>query len=124
MRLPNDLRAEWLDMANRLRSMPPSQFWNGKDYDPIRDELAELVWRVEPLNFDQDIHLYEPGGKLKASAEWVEIATPDQLLEMLHLAMAEERWVNGIASEPHKNGFLSRALERSADADLSAEIAS
>ena len=122
MRLPGEFQMRWLEMARRLKAMTPATFYHDNKYDPIRDELAQLAWKVVPADFALIQRVAKLAPPLVPTPEWAADVSPEEVLCMLLTVIANERWVDGCAAEPHRNGFLSYALECVAAADGAFEL--
>jgi hypothetical protein len=117
MRLPEKLRDQWLDLARRMREVPNEQFFDGERYHPIRKELGELAWQVEPVDIKAAMLIYDLVPELIPTIDWAESRSVEDVQAMLLAIISKERWVQGVANPAHANGFISYALERVAFAD-------
>jgi hypothetical protein len=119
MKLTPEQREAWLSLATRLREMPSDQFYSHHEYDPIREELAQLAWNISLRDMDvfMSVHRSIMAREATATIDWGQTASAEEALVMLQMVISHERWVDGRAVEPHRNGFLSFALESVANSD-------
>ncbi len=124
MRLPEKIRKQWLEVAERMRSVPSDQFFVDGIYHPIRQELCDLTYCIDPTDMDTVGRVHDLLPQFVPTPEWAEKASADEVLAMVLCVLSLERWIEGASVEPHRNGFFSYALERVTNSDAGYTIRS
>ena len=124
MRLPERTRQQWLDVAERMRAVASDQFFVDGAYHPIRQELSDLTFCIDPTDMDTVGRMHDLLTQFVPTPEWAEEASADEVLAMVLCVLSLERWIKGASVEPHRNGFFSGALERIANSDAGYTIRS